>query len=93
MVVLGIGLNGTSSVLYATVAEFIPAHRRGRFYGLYYTTNEGGTVLAPIIYGLIADFSSLNITIIVMGVLTMAILPASVPMRKYLAAKIVASSG
>ncbi|MCI0437776.1 MAG: MFS transporter [Chloroflexi bacterium] len=85
--VTGIGLNGTSSILYATVAEFVPASRRGRFYGFFYTTNEGGTVLAPLAYGLIADFFSLSTTMVVMGIATSSILPASLALRKYLAPK------
>ena len=84
MVVLGIGLNGTSSVLYATVADFVPARRRARLYGLFYTTNEGGTVLAPIIYGLVADLLSLRTTIALMGLATASILPVSLSLRKYL---------
>ena len=87
MIALGIGLNGTSSVLYATVAEFIPARRRARSYGFYYTTNEGGTILAPLIYGVIADVFSLNVTMVVMGIGTLSILPASLALRKYLAPK------
>jgi MFS family permease len=35
MIVLGIGLNGTSSALYATVADFVPPHRRARLYGFF----------------------------------------------------------
>ena len=83
MIAIGIGLNGTSSILYATVAEFIPARRRARFYGFYYTTNEIGTVIAPIAYGVIADALSLNATMIIMGVVTLTILPASLTLRKY----------
>ncbi len=77
MVALGIGLNGTSSILYATVAEFVPANRRGRFYGFFYTTNEIGTVAAPIAYGVIADVVSLNATMLIMSGVTALILPAS----------------
>jgi MFS family permease len=84
MVVLGIGLNGTSSVLYATVADFVPARRRARLYGLFYTTNEGGTVLAPILYGLVADIFSLRTTMALMGLATAAILPTSLSLRKHL---------
>ena len=85
MVMIGIGLNGTSSVLYATVATFVPTDRRARFYGFFYTTNEIGTVVAPLAYGLVADLFSLNTTIIVMGMATLAILPASLALRRYLA--------
>jgi len=49
LVALGLGLNGTSSVLSAPVAELIPSHRRARLYGYFYTTNETGTVLAPLV--------------------------------------------
>ena len=93
MVAIGLGLNGTSSVLYATVAEFVPARRRARLYGFYYTTNEGSTVIAPVFYGLMADAFSLNITILIMGLATMAILPASLTLRKYLTPKLAAQGG
>ena len=77
LVLLGIGLNGTSSILYATVAEYVPANRRGRFYGFFYTTNEIGTVIAPIGYGLVADTYSLSATMLIMGGATALILPVS----------------
>ena len=86
MVILGIGLNGTSSALYASVADLIPAHRRARLYGFFYTTNEGGTVLAPLVYGFIADAFSLNVTVVVMGLATLIILPVSLGLRKHLSA-------
>ena len=77
LVALGIGLNGTSSILYATVAEYVPASRRGRFYGSFYTTNEVGTVIAPIGYGRIADMLSLSSAMLIMGGVTALILPVS----------------
>lgn len=84
MVVLGIGLNGTSSALYASVANLIPQRRRARFYGLFYTTNEVGTVLVPLIYGVVADMFGLNAAVIVMGLATMVILPVSLGLRSHL---------
>ena len=85
MVLIGIGLNGTSSVLYATVAEFVPPGRRARFYGFFYTTNEVGTVVAPLAYGFVADLFSLRTTMLAMGAATAAILPASLTLRRHLA--------
>ena len=81
---IGIGLNGTSSVLYATVATFVPAGRRARFYGFFYTTNEIGSVAAPLAYGAAADALSLNAAMIAMGAATAAILPASLTLRRSL---------
>ena len=85
MLALGVGLNGTSSILYATVADFVPARRRARLYGIYYTTNEGGTILAPPLYGLIGELLSLNVAMLVMAVATAAILPVSLTLRRHLA--------
>jgi MFS family permease len=81
---LGVGLNGTSSALYASVADLVPAQRRARLYGFFYTTNEGGTVLAPLVYGIIADLYNLSITMVLMGLATMLILPVSLSLRKHL---------
>ena len=84
VLLLGVGLNGTSSALYASVAELIPDHRRARLYGFFYTTNEFGTVLAPLVYGVIADLFSLNVTLLVMGAAALVILPVSLTLRRYL---------
>ena len=75
------------------MSDFVPATRRARFYGFYYTTNEIGTVVAPLVYGLVADIFSLNTTMIVMGIATAAILPASLTLRKHLEPKADASTG
>ena len=86
MLVLGIGLNGTSSALYATVASFVPRRRRARMYGSFYTTNEVGTVLAPLFFGRLADLFNIRASMIAMGLATALILPASLPLRKHLTA-------
>ena len=83
-VLIGIGLNGTSSVLYATVATFVPPGRRARFYGFFYTTNEFGSVAAPLAYGAAADAMGVSAAMALMGAATMAILPVSLTLRKSL---------
>ena len=83
-VLIGIGLNGTSSVLYATVATFVPPGRRARFYGFFYTTNEVGSVAAPLAYGAAADAMGVSAAMALMGAATMAILPVSLTLRKSL---------
>ena len=93
MVLLGIGLNGTSSVLYATVAAFVPLRLRARYYGIFYTTNEGGTTLAPVVYGLLADLLQVRTTLVIMALVTTLVLPASLPLRKYLPSRAAAPRG
>ena len=82
MFVLGIGLNGTSSVLYSTVSNFVPLRTRPRAYGYYYTITETGGTIAPIIYGRVADLLNIKLAVTIMSGVTAMILPASLALRK-----------
>ncbi|HSO05741.1 MAG TPA: MFS transporter, partial [Pelomicrobium sp.] len=53
--VVGLALNGTSSVLYGTVPELVSRERRARAFGVFYTATIGAGALAPVFYGLFSD--------------------------------------
>jgi MFS family permease len=72
---LGFVLNGTSSVLYASVASLVHASRRARGYGLYYTFTQMASALAPIGYGLLADRAGLTPALLTLAAVTAAIAP------------------
>ena len=44
---LGIALNGTSSVLYGSVADLVSSDRRARSYALFYTVGISASALSP----------------------------------------------
>ena len=72
---LGIALNGTSSVLYGTVAELVKPERRSRVYGLFYTIGIGTGALAPPLFGLLSDSAGVPVTLAVLAVAILATLP------------------
>jgi MFS family permease len=74
---VGIFLNGTSSVLYATVAEIISPMARSRGYGLYYAITLGSGAVSPLVYGLITDALGLSFSIICAGLMVLLTLPLS----------------
>ena len=84
MVLLGVGLNGTSSSLYATVAVFTPQARRSRMYGFFYTTNSIGEFTAPLVFGRLADWSGIRASMGLMGLFAATVLPVSLALRAYL---------
>jgi MFS transporter, FSR family, fosmidomycin resistance protein len=53
--VIGIGLNGTSSVLYGTVPELVSREARTRAFGIFYSGTAGASAVAPPIMGLFGD--------------------------------------
>ena len=72
---VGVVLNGTSSVLYATVAEMIAPSARSRGYGLYYAITLGSGAIAPMVYGLFTDFFGLSMTLVAVGLVVLLTLP------------------
>jgi len=73
--IVGVVLNGTSSVLYATVAEMIAPSARSRGYGLYYAITLGSGAIAPMIYGLFTDSFGLSFTLIAIALVVLLTLP------------------
>jgi FSR family fosmidomycin resistance protein-like MFS transporter len=84
--VLGIFLNGTSSVLYATVADLVAPESRARGYGLFYMLYQGSGMIAPVLYGWLSDAAGLPSAMILLGFLTMGAAPLAVLMRERKAA-------
>jgi MFS family permease len=82
--VLGIVLNGTSSVLYGTVPELASKHEVGRAFALFYTGVIGAGGLAPIAYGAIADNSNRTIGVIAAALTAAAIIPMVLALRPFL---------
>jgi MFS family permease len=83
---LGIALNGTSSVLYATVADLVTADRRSRGYGLYYTLSIGASALSPTIYGVIGDAFGPVSALTLLAVIVLVTIPLCLLLRPSVAA-------
>ncbi|MBI4609376.1 MAG: MFS transporter [Candidatus Rokubacteria bacterium] len=78
---LGVGLNGTSSVLYGTVADLVTPERRARAYGLFYTLGVGSGALAPFLYGLVSDWAGVPVTLGIIGLGVLTTIPLSQLLR------------
>ena len=73
--VLGIALNGTSSVLYGTVADFVNPARIPRAFGLFYTVIISAAAITPPLFGMLSDANGLPFTVLTMAVIALATLP------------------
>src|SRR5881409_1138754 len=78
---MGVALNGTSSVLYGTVADLVTADRRSRAYGLYYTVTIMSSALAPSVYGWIGDLAGVSATLVVVSTLVLTTIPLCLMLR------------
>jgi MFS transporter, FSR family, fosmidomycin resistance protein len=84
--VLGIALNGTSSVLYGTVADLVDSDRRARSYAIFYTLGIGASALSPSIYGVVSDWGGVPLALAIVGSVVFVTLPLTLALRRPLAA-------
>ena len=82
---LGVALNGTSSVLYATVADLVAPERRARAYGLYYTLIVGASAAGPLLYGALGDAVGIVPTLLVTSAIVLLTVPLCLVLRGALA--------
>ena len=84
--VIGVALNGTSSVLYATIGDLVDADRLPRAFGLFYTIGSICGLLSPLAFGVIGDAFGVSTSIALVGLLTFVTLPLCLMLRPALRA-------
>ena len=80
--VLGAALNGTSSVLYGTVADFVDTHRVARAFGLFYTFVIAAAAVAPPIMGRVSDMLGVDDSIRLIGWIALSTVPMAVALSR-----------
>jgi len=79
--VLGIALNGTSSVLYGSVPMLVAPAKRERAFGIFYTGTIGSGAVSPILYGLVGDALGVPMTLAIVAAIVLATLPLAAALR------------
>ncbi|KVC57175.1 MFS transporter [Burkholderia stagnalis] len=74
---LGLALNGTSSVLYGVVPELAGPGRRDQAFALFYTGTIGGGALAPVVFGRLGDLAGVPVALIALAAFLLLTLPLS----------------
>ena len=79
--IIGVALNGTSSVLYGTVPELVAPERREHAFGLFYTGTIGGGAIAPVLYGFGGDAFGPTRAIFIVAAVCLLTLPLAWTLR------------
>ncbi|HZD91243.1 MAG TPA: MFS transporter [Pseudolabrys sp.] len=83
--VVGIALNGTSSVLYGTVPDLVDPAKRARAFGIFYTGTIGAGAVSPALYGILGDAVGVPIALLVVAGVVLVTLPLTLALRPALA--------
>ena len=84
--VVGIALNGTSSVLYGTVPDLVAPEKRSRAFGIFYTGTIGAGAVSPALYGVLGDALSVPSALMVVSAVVLVTLPLTLALRPALRA-------
>jgi FSR family fosmidomycin resistance protein-like MFS transporter len=72
---VGVMLNGTSSVLYGTIPEFVTVERRTHAFAVFYTGGSIAGASSPFLFGLLGDFIGLQPALAGVGSLALLTVP------------------
>jgi MFS-type transporter involved in bile tolerance (Atg22 family) len=78
---LGVVLQGTSSVLYATLGELVEEARLARAFGLFYTIGSICGIAAPLGFGLIGDRFGVGTAVAILGLAILLTIPLATVLR------------
>jgi FSR family fosmidomycin resistance protein-like MFS transporter len=78
---IGLALNGTSSVLYGTVPELVAPERRQRAFSIFYTGGVGAGALSPVLYGMVSDLLSVPAMMVLIAAVVLTTLPLTWGLR------------
>ena len=84
---IGVALQGTSSVLYATIGDLVERERLPRTFGLFYTLGSLCGIAAPLGYGLVGDHLGVSNAIMLMGIAIFLTLPLCAILRPSISAE------
>lgn len=82
---LGVALNGTSSVLYGSVPELVSEERCKQAFGIFYTATIGSGAISPFFYGLASDMIGIQAAVIMIAFIVLVTIPLTIPLRGKLA--------
>jgi FSR family fosmidomycin resistance protein-like MFS transporter len=80
--VLGAALNGTSSVLYGSVGDFVSPQRIARAFGLFYTCVIAASAVAPPILGRVSEMLGLDNSIRLIGWIALSTVPLALVLAR-----------
>ena len=79
--VVGVVLQGSSTITYGTVGDLVDERRHSRGFALIYTIVSGAAVVGPIAFGLVSDGLGLDAAMLAMAVVVVLPIPLCLLLR------------
>jgi len=67
---IGVAIQGSTTVTYGALADFIHRDRQSRGYAIIYTLSSLSAVVGPVMFGVVADLYGVDLSLLILAVLT-----------------------
>jgi len=84
LIFCGFMVNGTSTVIYTTIASTIKSETRESGYGLFFTIYLIAEAVGPLLFGLIGDAIGLSMVFITLSLISTLIIPIALYSKRFL---------
>ena len=82
---IGVAVQGSTTVTYGALADFIRRDRQSRGYAIIYTLSSLSAVVGPVVFGGLADLYGVELSLVILAVLTTVTLLSGKVLRKSVA--------
>jgi len=72
---IGLVVQGSSTVTYGAVADFVAPQRQARGYALIYSVSNGASIAGPLLFGMLADRGGLELAMWILALLALITIP------------------
>jgi FSR family fosmidomycin resistance protein-like MFS transporter len=84
---VGVVLQGTSSVIYGTIGDMVEPDKLPRAFGMVYTVGAVSGIIGPLVYGFLGDAIGVEKTIAIAGGVVLLTLPLAMVLRAAISAR------
>jgi MFS family permease len=79
---IGVAIQGSTTVTYGALADFIHRDRQSRGYAIIYTLSSLSAVVGPVVFGGLADLYGVEVSLLMLAILTSLTLFSGKVLRK-----------
>jgi len=79
--IIGAALNGTSSVLYGSVVDYVTPQHQARAYGIFYTVVIASGAVSPVACGVLSDLTTLDVALATVALVALIAIPLSFQLK------------
>ena len=79
--VLGMFLQGSTSITYGAIADLISSNRQSRGFAMIYTVSSLSAIVGPTVFGVLSDYSGLGTAMLAMAAISLLAIPPSLLLK------------